>query len=309
MTRQNTFDTMQFLRDRRIPHTTDHHHCSDGWVVMHCPLCPPGASKNYHIGVELSTGRVNCWRCGGHNLPSLVRGLLGCDWSEAFREMEKYGGVPLRRAEGEKYEAAHPTVLTLPVGTGPLKDRHKRYLLDRGFAPMELAVKWGLFGTGHLGPYKQRIIIPMLVEGVPVSYTGRDVTGRATLRYKDCPLAEEVAPLKHCLYGLDKVPGKAVVVVEGAVDVWRLGAGAVATMGIQWNYHHVNALAEFDYVGVLYDDQPQAQVQATKLVEELSYLVPHTEVLHRRGGDPGDLSPREADLIMRQLMKRGKFIL
>jgi len=177
----------------------------------------------------------------------------------------------------------------LPVGTGPLQNKHRRYLINRGFNPDELARQWGLQGTGHLGDYKHRIIIPITHHNRLVAYTSRDITGKSPLRYKNCPV--ELGNVKHYVYGLDQVIRDRVIVVEGPVDAWRLGIGiAVSTLGITWTMEQVNLIlsSRIRYVSILYDNQPQAQEQADLLAEKLRDMSVEVLCLDEIK-DPGEL--------------------
>ena len=286
------FDALRFFRDHRIEHTTIHHHCSPGWVNIHCPFCPPSERKNFHLGVEPSTGGVNCWRCGGHTLWELVRRLTKTPVKEVFG---KYGG-----GSGVKFvqdeSIIRPSILSLPPGTGPIGAKHKTYLEKRGFDPDHLIQEWGLLGTGPLGPYKDRIVIPVHKDGEMVSYTSRDITGRSPLRYKNCPTEQEVFPLKDTLYGLDKVVGDSVVVVEGPTDAWRVGPGAVATFGIAWTKAQMVMLTRFNRVSILFDKEIQAQKQAYSLANELGWVVNESVVIQgMKADDPGKMDKEEVE--------------
>lgn len=285
------FDAIRFLKSIRTDFTIHHHHCSPGWVNVHCPFCPASAKRNYHLGIEPSSGRVHCWRCGGHPLWELLKILSKGKSVKTI--LEEFGGKGIGPTDVSPTHQA-PSVLTLPPGTGHLLCAHIEYLKSRGFNPQVIEKEWGIMGTSHLGSYCHRIIIPIWQGGVLSSYTSRDVTGRSSLRYKTCPKEEEVYPMKKSLYGLDKVMGDSVIVVEGPVDVWRLGAGAVATFGIGWTESQMLVLTKFKQVSILFDNEPQAQKQAHKLAEELSWLVDEVVVLSGiEGKDPGEMTEQE----------------
>jgi DNA primase len=183
---------------------------------------------------------------------------------------------------------------------------HKKYLTERLYFPETLEKEWGLKGVRHLGPYKWRIIAPIHYKGVRVSYQGRDITGKSDLRYKACVIEDETRHHKFCLYGLDKVIGKRVVVVEGITGVWRLGPGAVATFGIAWTQAQALLLQRFPEVFILFDPGEEAQRQANELGNQLSLNGQKVEIVQIDDDDldPGDLPQDEADDFMRQLFER-----
>ena len=293
-------DTLRLLKDYNIAHTTEHHHCTTGWVQVNCPFC---TDSDFHLGIPLHDPKiVNCWRCGKHSLFETIKELLHCTGGEAYRILEKYetGISPYELVKKRK----QASTLVLPPGTGPLNDNHKRYLIKRGFDLEQLVQEWDILGTGPLGPYKHRIIIPIHHEGRLVSYTGRDITERSDTRYKTCESGKEVRSHKHCLYGLDKVQGNNwVLVVEGPTDVWRIGPGTVATFGITWVKEQVLLLSRFKMASILYDPEPYAQEQALKLAVELNWLGVDTEIIQQHGAsDPGDMTNEDVKDLKRRLV-------
>ena len=297
------FNITQFLKDFNIVSSTEHHHCSPGWIQVHCPFCN---DSNFHLGLPLNNPKVgNCWRCGKHSLWETIKQLLNCSGSRVYQLSQDYEMESSLYAAVKKNRTL-PRVLKYPVGTSPLGDPHKRYLMSRGFDPEYLAREWGLLGTGPVGDYKHRIIIPIHYEGMVVSYIARDITGRSSIRYKTCPSTMEVRSHKHCLYGLDKVRGNEwVLVVEGPVDVWRMGPGIVATFGITWTREQILLLSRFNLTSILYDSEPQAQDQAQKLAYELSILNVDVEVIQQDlTKDPGELGEGDALELKRTIKER-----
>jgi len=295
---KTSFKADKFFKDYKISFTTNHHHCSPGWIQIHCPFC---SDHNFHLGIELDSGAVNCWRCGGHSLPEVIQTLLKCPWPQVYNILEAYGGKV--SPHKQKLESIHPETLCLPAGARGLSKQHLKFLKSRGFSnPEELAKTWGLVGTGPLGDYRFRIIIPFLnQEGKMTSYTSRDITGKASLRYKVCHIDKEVIPLKSCLYGAYMALKDVVVVVEGPMDAWKLGPGAVATCGIQWTPAQASLLTQFKKAVILYDPEPQAYKQAVKLAEYVSWDM-DVEVIKWGGEqDPGDLPEEEAKALLREL--------
>ena len=80
-----------------------------------------------------------------------------------------------KQEDGSPVERRKGTAKTceMPDGAKGLTSKHTNYLMERNFPPRVLRGIWGLKGTGNVGPYKFRIIAPIFVDGVLVSYQGR----------------------------------------------------------------------------------------------------------------------------------------
>lgn len=291
------FNSLEFVQQYGIDYTTEHHHCTGRFLNVHCPFCP--GKQNYHLGLHLAEGFCNCWRCGHHSIGAVIKQLVGCSWEEVYRIRDRYSDVG-RVIETIKKVSTSPFTL-LPYGVAALQETHKNYLIQRQFNPVELAKKWELSGTGHLGEYKFRIIAPIYVQNRLVSYQGRDITNRSSLKYMACRGEDEVIHHKHTLYGIDKIRGNRVVVVEGITDVWRLGDGAVATFGIKWTKQQMLLLAKYKDVLILYDLQEQAREQASKLADELAMVTNVTLLNLETVSDPAAMPQRDADKLMKSL--------
>jgi hypothetical protein len=298
-----SFDFSRLTIDYHIPTASPgDKHNRRGWVNVACPFCI--GSAGHHLGFNQAKSYFTCHRCGGHNAVETIRRLLNIDWETAKALFTRYGGRAYYAPEEEEARE-RPSAVKLPVGTSEVTPRHARYLAGRGFTPHVCVEEWGLLGTGLIGAYKLRIIAPVLYRGNLVSYQGRDITGKAPLKYKACPEPEEVIPHKHLLYGADKVPGHSVVVVEGVTDVWKLGPGAVATFGIEWTPEQVARLKQFSRRFILFDSEPQAQRQARELAGALGAYRGETSLVSlpelKEGEDVGDIPEEKAREIIRDL--------
>jgi DNA primase len=184
-----------------------------------------------------------------------------------------------------------------------MTDRHREYLKTRRFDPDRLERDWGLLGTGNLGPFAHRIIIPIVQGGKLVCFQGRDISGKAASKYKSCPDDKAVLPIKSCLYGLDKVRGDSVVVTEGPTKVWRLGSGSVCTFGATVTSQQVKTLTRFRRVFILFDEDEAGADGADKLSRQLAVLGSHCCIVTAGVKDVAELSDREAAELMAGLIK------
>lgn len=264
----------------------DHHHVGRNWVGMDCPYCSPG-SGGFRMGWSLRKKYLNCWRCGPCRTNDALIMLLGVNSDEARRIAK----------ELKAHDDLNPYVrgmdirgtLKLPEGLGPLTAYHKRYLLKRGFSPRNLVKEWEIEGIGIAKRLAWRLFIPIHdKKGEVVSWTTRAISEKQSPRYMTAKANQEKVNHKHLLYGEWKVPGHAIVVVEGPTDVWAVGPGAVATTGLSYGPHQVWKIAQYPVRVVCFDGEDQAQARADKLCEQLAPFEGETyRVRLESGKDPG----------------------
>jgi hypothetical protein len=302
----------KLLQDYGIPYVTEseHHHSTHGWINIHCPFCH--GSKNFHLGISLYQPTVShCWRCGWHSTTSVLSRILNISVGKAKNLIQEYAGPTgtIRK------KAKEPRVSILPIKFPQpyfehLKEDGKKYLERRGFDPEKLEKKWELKQTGPISflgkiSYGNRIIIPIYWGGQLVSFQTRDITERSSKRYLACPMKREVIHHKHIVYGKEEEWGKypALIVVEGVVDVWKLGTSAVATFGTSFTMRQVLALAKIhDRFFIVYDNEPQAQQQARKLAVKLKALGKKV-FIETVDTDPGDMKIEDARHFVKTLLK------
>jgi hypothetical protein len=295
-------DIIRLFRDYGVDHKTHgHKHCRPGWVNTECPFCE--GNKGYHLGWNLNDEYFYCWRCDWHSPVKTISELISLPEYEVKRLLPQYDAnlTVIRQKEFQKQE------FQLPSGLMRLQENHKKYLVKRGFDPAELSVKWKIQGTGPISKlgnvsYKHRLFIPFFWNGKMVSFDTRDITGKAQNKYQACPKEYEFIEHKKILYGNQEAwDADLGICVEGPTDVWRMGELSFAVSGISYTNSQVRHIATiFKRVVVLFDDDPQAQVQAKKLVAELKFrgVDAFNYVIK---GDPGSLTNEEAELLIKSL--------
>jgi hypothetical protein len=302
------FDVRRFYEDYDIEYLEgdeSHKHCRPGWVQAECPRCT--GNPGYHLGFSEDSGMFVCWRCGYMPLIEAIRRFTGKSWPQAKAIARQYGGGKTYRRY-KKTAKEKDIDCKLPKETlDYMPKRHRRYLENRNFDPDRLMDIWDIQATGKFGPYANRIIAPVYYRNILMSFQGRDVTGESELPYKACTMDNEKRHHKHCLYGMDLAISESVLVVEGITDVWRMGIGAVATFGIKYTeaqvlllYHH------FRRIYVMFDEtEKQAQDMAKQLVHQLCTMGRKCEHIQLDiNHDPGDLSDKDAQYVMRELLIR-----
>jgi hypothetical protein len=274
--------------------------CSQGWVQTPCPNCDMGTG-DYHLGFSLKQGSFHCWRCGTVPFWEALAGVL---------RLQDRGRLHTLRREFEtnhKQEPPAPVTRRLslppPPDTGPLLEAHQRYLTSRNFRPEQLVSDWDLQGTGRFGEnWRWRVIIPIHnQQGQIIAYQGRSI-GTMEPKYKMTNDEDCIEDPATMLYGIEKVTGDSVIVVEGCTGVWRLGFGSVATLGIDWKMEQVNRLRKFKRRFILFDPSENAQKKAVQLASALSLFPGTTEVIAGFDQQPGEFSVERAKRVRNDLL-------
>lgn len=276
---------------------------SRNWLSMNCPNCQDDEG---HLGWNVEKNYFHCFRCGFFKTVELIATLTGEETSVCWTRILKFKtDFPVYIPHKKEERCAEKCVL--PPGTGPMTAQHKNYLRKRGFNPEELERTWGVQGTCNLGEWKFRIIFPIYFKGELIGYQGRDWTGKAKLKYKTAQNKDCKIPIKHVLYGYDKAILNRVILVEGVMDVWRLGPGAVGAFGTELTAAQMCLLSQYDQVGIMFDGgEPHTLEKANKIARELSMMGTPAGVLELESGDPSDLTQIEADVIMNAWLMKGK---
>jgi DNA primase len=298
-------DIVQLYQDYSIDFKTEgHKHCRPGWANVPCPFCTGNAG--YHLGYEINGNYFYCWRCGWHAIPYTISKLLGIPVQEAERIIKNYGLlIPTTVKDPVIKTGLKPYIM--PSNTEPLTKQHRRYLESRGFDADLITQTWALVGTGPISfldglSFKFRIIAPVVWETQAVSFVSRDITNKQSRKYMVCPKEREIVFHKHILYGRQEHWKDTGICVEGPTDVWRLGPNAFATFGIKYTSTQIRQIAKyFKTVPVVYDDDPQAVVQANKLVAELKFRGVDAFRVDIEG-DPGGMKQEDADYLVKQLI-------
>lgn len=268
-----------------------HHHCRPGWVQLRvCPFC---SSPHYHLGWNLALGYANCWKCGGHSKWALLK-QLGLP-RDLASDLVSATHIPAHVLSRERSQLS----AVVPQGIGPLSPPHIDYLRERGFFNVKDLVRvWGLRGIGVAARLGWRIWIPIVHEGRTVSWTTRAIGERVAQRYISASAEEEVVNHKELLYGGDYCQHSAVV-VEGPVDAWAVGPGAVALFGTSFTAAQVKRLIRIPRRIVCFDSSSDAQRKAEDLASQLACFPGVTENILIDAKDPGEASPGEIRAIRR----------
>lgn len=244
-----------------------HRHVQPGFIGLDCFTCSPSTQK-YKLGVRLSTLWCGCWSCGPFRLDEVLVEVLKIPHPEAGKL-----AIQLRGGRRDNYTLKRPQeatgTLKIPKGVGPLHKLHKAYLRRRGFDPDNLVKLWGIGGIGFTDKLPWRIFIPVTQNSETVSWTTRAISDEADSPYINAGDEESKYRLKSLLMGEDYVR-HSIIVVEGPLDVFAIGPGAVCTFGVQYTQEQVRRISKYPIRVINFDAEPVAQRQAKKLVNELS---------------------------------------
>jgi hypothetical protein len=297
---------LQLYQDYSVNYLTEgHKHCREGWVNTPCPFCT--GNPGYHLSYNLENNYYLCWRCGWHPIIPTISTLINVTEKEAKKIIRQYG-LLLSLPKKEDVTITKVVEHRLPSGVGPLGKNHKAYLENRGFDPDKLERMWNLLGTGPVSVldginYRHRIVIPFIWDNKQVSFDSRDITGKHMAKYMACPKERELIPHKEILYGRQNKWRETGILVEGPTDVWRLGTSSFAVSGIKYTSTQVRCASRlFRRIAVCFDDDPQAKIQAAKIVAELKFRgvdAFKVDIV----GDPGGMKQSDADYLIKQLIK------
>lgn len=282
---------LDILRDKRIPYREhgSHRHSTSGWVQVDCPWCGKD-SGGYHLGINAEGGYANCWRCGSKRMGDVLVELLHVPLGQALYLLACVSKVP----DTPSKPRGAPGRLRLPSGLGPLSEPHIRYLRERRFDPDHIAQLWGVQAIGVGGRLSWRIWIPVHWRGEVISWTTRSIgSGREKERkYITAGANERTLDAKQVLYGFDYVR-HAVIVCEGPFDVWRIGPGAVALMGLGWSEAQLDLISNVPTRVICFDNEPSAQLRADNLSNALQRFEGRTVKAELEASDPAEASEGE----------------
>ena len=286
------FDILAYLQSRNIPYQTGGDNVSSGWIGINCQFC---LDHSDHLGINLQSKAFNCLKCGETGSASkLVQTIDGVDWHKAKAIMEEFSGalyIPREKHYQQK--------TTLPIGASKkFPQSHLDFLTKRRYD--ESVIKtYDLYATGPVGVYNHRIIIPVFVNHRMVAFVGRDVTGQSDTPYRNSSEQYGTTDVKQTLYNMDNVIGNTVVIVEGILDAWRIGDGAIATFGTKYAREQLRLLKGMHRAFIMYD--ADAIAIAHKLAYDLSSFVSDVHVLELSEGDPDSMNDDDVRALRKEI--------
>lgn len=286
----------EIFKEHNIPYKTEgHHHCRPDWIQIDCPFCGRDSHK-WHLGYSLEDNYLNCWQCGSHPLIKTLVELTGFSSTKCEQILK---GIEPTKTKKEKPKGK----LKLPKGIEELARPHLRYLIERGFDPAELEKLWKIKGISISSYLPWRIFIPIIYHGRTVSWTTRSIShSNKITRYISASLKEESTPHKSLLYGEDYAR-QAIIITEGPFDVWRIGTGAVATLGTGYSQAQAFRMTSYPKRVICFDNEKEAQKRAKKLCDSLSVFPGETFNVQLDAKDAASASKREIMRLRKEFLK------
>jgi hypothetical protein len=287
----------ELLDEQEISYKTteQHKNIRDGWIGVDCPYC--GDRDTYHLGITLEGNRTSCWKCGWHPLTNVLMILTHKPYATCKAWAEN---LSPDQVEDRREKQARGT-LKIPKGVGSLLNCHKKYLKGRGLNPNELEEKWGIGGIGIASQYAWRIFIPIQYWGKTVSWTTRSLCDKG-LRYITAKPEQEAISPKQFLFG-EQHCLHTIIVVEGVFDVFKIGYGAVATLGVGYSQEQFECMTKYPRRIICFDNEPLVQNRAAILCENLSAYPGETINLRLEAKDPGSTPQYKIDNIRKQFLE------
>lgn len=289
-------DIIQLFDQNNIEYRKTGKNISHNWIGICCPLCQ---DSGFHGGFTINNPiRYSCWRCNYRNPVGALSKILSVPYLSAQQILE----MELESSEIISKIQVGTKPFHLPDFCGKMTERHRKYLEGRNFDSEFLEEKYKLLGTSHLGDYCNRVIAPIIVNNEVVSYQGRDITNRSSMRYKACSTEREIIHHKYTLYNIDNAKKDKAVVVEGITGVWRLGDNSVCTFGVKYTTEQALLLCKFKKIFVFFDTDDAGQEQSEKLRSFLNtYGVRTVNITVNKNQDSGSISNSEAKKIMKNI--------
>lgn len=286
----------EVLEEAQVPFCPpgSHHHVREGWVGIDCPWCPTpiGDKGRWRLGIETSTGRCNCWVCGGHSITNVLTalGVVSRVQAPGLLQRLKFKKVYLEAKRGR---------LELPKGVGPLQKHHRDYLRSRDLKPNEIEGLWKVKGLGITRHLSWSLFIPVHMDGQMVSWTTRRLGEGGS--YINARPDQEDVPIKNTLYGADLVRSTAII-CEGPADAWKIGPGAVATFGVQMSTAQIKMMHHFPRRVILLDSDAAGVNRGRFMADWIGALPGETFYVQLDADDPGSASRRELNRLRRMFL-------
>jgi len=234
------------------------------------------------------------------NIYKLIMFLENISYYQAQTLLEKYPANPIYSGQQVTNTRDFSKSISLEGYNITAPELHDFYLKNRNFDTKKIQRLFQIRFCYQTGKFPYRIVIPIIIDETIVNLTARDVTGKQSPKYKNLSNEEALVPMKDCLYNIDSV-GDKIIIVEGPTDVWRIGEGSVATMGVEYTSKQISLIAskEIKEAFILYDSD--ATKKAEKLANTLSIFVPKVEIINLESGDPADMKEEEVIQLRKEL--------
>lgn len=220
-----------------------------GNVVVKCPYCGD-ADKGEHLGIRLKTGQWGCWRDAAHrgnDLAKLLNKLTGISYAQLkviigadeprIVERDLFDAIACNDyfKSSNKNRISRIKTLLIPdefrrIGeyeNSAAENRFISYLeCTRMFTRAKSVFNYYNLYYALTGKFKNRIIMPVTLQGQLVTWTSRSIQKNSALRYMSLSEEKSSVNIKNALYNFDNAfsskNAETLFIVEGPMDVLKL---------------------------------------------------------------------------------------
>lgn len=252
-------------------------HSNNGWFRFNNPFKPDKADAS--AGVNFSYDTVKDFRTGQKwTISGFIAALKDSAYADSIE-------LDLPEIKQKLVETATLPDFYCPLMLYPdnnLSKRLQAYLHNRKLDPEYLDYKG--FGYIEAGHYIGHLVIPIIAEGKLKTYFLRDALtegegDREKLRYVNPP----GVAINQFLYNYDELCSDWVSLTEGWADAETIGAGAVASLGVELTTTQVNYLKQSPATRIYY----VADRGYEKYMLYIAGLAPAKEIYLVKVGDYG----------------------
>jgi len=190
------FKATRYLGDAGVPFWTEGPNVSDGWISFQCFCC---GDRSNHRAFSPEGYVSTCFKCGvKKTYLEVISHFSEVPISKAKEiaasYMSKFSFV-----EHEEHNRAMSVKWPPKYTEAELPSLHAQYLAKRGFDVRRIRELFGVVAMYQTGDFKYRLLIPVIMDGRVVTYIGRDVTDKQSLRYKNLKEELSIFPAKECI--------------------------------------------------------------------------------------------------------------
>lgn len=290
-------NTTEVLEAFDIEHWSTGKNISEGWLGVQCPFCD---DRSNHLGINLNSNAISCHRCGmSGTLYKLIMKKARVPLNQAYNIFLKYLSDDKHRPEimSSGVECKLP-----PECTDKFSQKYEKFFIKRGFRNYQAIIEqYKLKATLPCGEHRHSIIIPYYLNYQLVSFVARRLSDEG-VKYVNCPNQKSLVGVKETIYNIDTISEK-LLIVEGIIDVWRMGNGCVATNGTKVSQSQINLLINRGVKECFIMFDSDATTQAENLAHNLTPFINHVEIIELSEGDPADLPENEVETIRKEIFK------
>lgn len=289
------------------------------WAIP-CPFCDVSRPKGWRLWFNVKKNKGTCYKCHrGFDALKLVRVLEDLSLAEAIAFLKENVGIGsgvtmsalASKVHGFVNAPAESEEIDLPTIALPDEFKECRRLSRASWPSYvteritdEAAIDRHRIGWCSRGFYAQRLIIPIIFDGVVRSFVARDMTGKAEKKV----LYPKGTKTSRMLFNYDHAKKRSrVMLVESVLDAIAAGPLAMAVFGTSLSATQVGLLlaSRAQEIAFVFDGDLAGREGAADGVESLRPHGRRLRVVNLADGKDPDDYPRSALL---SLVRRSPFI-